>query len=40
MAAFGEQEADRLFNVLDETVSHTRSFVTVNRPDLSYRPAQ
>ena len=36
--AYGEQEADRLLNVLDDTVVRTVSFVTVRRPDLSYTP--
>lgn len=37
--AFGEFEADRLLNTLDDIVSRTVSFVTVRRPDLSYTPA-
>ena len=36
--AYGEQEADRLLNIVDETVVRTVSFVTVRRPDLSYTP--
>ena len=37
--AFGELEADRLLNTLDDVVGRTVSFVTVRRPDLSYTPA-
>jgi len=37
--AYGEFEADRLLNVLDDVVRKTSSFVTVRRPDLSYTPA-
>ncbi|MFN0178865.1 MAG: hypothetical protein ACKVZ0_08695 [Gemmatimonadales bacterium] len=36
--AYGELEADRLLNVLDDVVRRTSSFVTVRRPDLSYTP--
>jgi hypothetical protein len=37
--AYGEFEADRLLNVLDDVVRRNSSFVTVRRPDLSYTPA-
>jgi hypothetical protein len=36
--AYGEFEADRLLNVLDDVVRRTNSFVAVRRPDLSYPP--
>lgn len=39
VSAYGELEADRLLNVLDDVVRRTSSFVTVRRPDLSYTPA-
>ncbi len=37
--AYGEFEADRLLNVLDDVVRRTSSFVAAARPDLSYTPA-
>lgn len=37
--AYGEYEADRLLNVLDDVVRRTSSFVSARRPDLSYTPA-
>lgn len=37
--AYGDLEADRLLNVLDDVVRRTNSFVTARRTDLSYTPA-
>ncbi|MBI3081952.1 MAG: hypothetical protein HYY94_03400, partial [Gemmatimonadetes bacterium] len=37
--AYGEYEADRLLNVMDDVVRRTASFVSMQRPDLSYTPA-
>ncbi len=38
VAAYGELEADRLLNVVDEVVLRSASFVAARRADLSYTP--
>jgi hypothetical protein len=37
--AFGQTEADRILNIVDDTVLRQVSWVAVLRPDLSYTPA-
>ena len=37
--AFGQPEADRLLNVIDDAVLRQVSFVSAGRPDLGYTPA-